>query len=125
MNAGTKIGACVLNEIYLNGGTMKYKNYLPALILLGAFSANIYAAGADGGQVYNTYCAVCHKSGVNAAPKMGSNTDWAERIAQGKETLYDHALNGIRGMPPRGGFTNLTDEEVKAAVDYMVGNSGG
>ncbi|NIW10225.1 MAG: hypothetical protein GWN33_06475 [Gammaproteobacteria bacterium] len=56
VNAGTKNGACILNEIHPNGGTMNYKNYLPAFILLGAFSANIYAA--DGGQVYNTYCAV-------------------------------------------------------------------
>lgn len=104
---------------------MTYKNYLPALSLLGAFSANIYADGPDGGQVYNTYCAVCHKSGLNAAPKMGSKPLWAKRVAQGKETVYDHAINGIRGMPPRGGFANLTDEEVKAAVDYMVGRSGG
>lgn len=124
VNTGTKICACN-NEIYLNGGTMKYKNNLPALILLGAFSANTYADGADGGQVYNTYCAVCHKTGLNAAPKMGSKPLWAKRIAQGKETVYNHAINGIRGMPPRGGFANLTDEEVKAAVDYMVGRSGG
>ncbi len=79
----------------------------------------------DGGQVYNTYCAICHKLGMNAAPKYGNKALWAKRIAQGKDTVYSHALNGLRGMPPRGGFAQLTDEEVKAGVDYMVNAAGG
>lgn len=86
-------------------------------------SLNAYPT--DGGETYNTYCAVCHKSGLNAAPKLGNKALWAKRIAQGKETVYDHAINGLRGMPARGGIASLTDEEVKAATDYMVGRSGG
>ena len=83
------------------------------------------AAPVDGGHVYNTYCAICHRAGMNAAPKFGSKPLWAKRIAQGRETVYSHAVNGLRGMPPRGGFSNLSDEEVVAAVDYMVRASGG
>jgi cytochrome c5 len=79
----------------------------------------------DGGQIYNTYCAICHKGGMNAAPKFGSKPLWAKPIAQGRETVYANAINGLRGMPPRGGFPNLTDEEVKAATDYMINASGG
>lgn len=79
----------------------------------------------DGGQLYNTYCAICHKVGLNTAPKYGSKPLWAKRIAQGRETVYTNALNGLRGMPPRGGFAQLTDEEVKAAIDFMVRGSGG
>ena len=83
------------------------------------------SAPVDGGQLYNTYCAVCHKSGLNAAPKFGSKPLWMKRVAQGKETVYANAIIGLRGMPPRGGFAQLTDEEVKAATDYMVNASGG
>lgn len=83
------------------------------------------AAPVDGGNIYNTYCAICHKLGMNAAPKYGNKALWAKRIAQGRETMYSHAINGLRGMPPRGGFANLTDEEVKAGVDYMVRAAGG
>ncbi len=82
-------------------------------------------APVDGGQVYNTYCAICHKTGLNAAPKYGSKPLWAKRIAQGRETMYAHAINGLRGMPPRGGFPSLSDDEVKATTDYMVRASGG
>jgi len=79
----------------------------------------------DGGQLYNTYCAICHKAGLNAAPKHGSKPLWAKRIAQGRDTVYANAINGLRGMPARGGFDQLTDEEVKAATDFMVRAAGG
>lgn len=91
--------------------------------IIELFGCNVYAA--EGGETYNTYCAVCHKSGLNAAPKFGNKALWAKRIAQGKETVYKHALEGIRGMPPKGGIASLSDEDVKAAVDYMVSRSGG
>jgi cytochrome c5 len=90
-----------------------------------AAEAPAATASLDGGQLYNTYCAICHRAGMNAAPKYGSKPLWAKRIAQGRETVYAHAINGLRGMPPRGGFAQLTDDEVKAATDYMVRAAGG
>ena len=58
----------------------------------------------------------------------GNKDDWGPRIAQGKDTLYKHALEGFTGqkgmMPARGGNAALTDDEVKAAVDFMVSKSG-
>jgi len=64
---------------------------------------------------------------VAGAPKPGDKADWGPRIAQGEETLYKHALEGYTGakgmMPARGGGAALKDEEVKAAVDYMVAQS--
>lgn len=79
----------------------------------------------DGRNVYYTYCAVCHKTGLNAAPKYGNKALWAKRIEQGREVMYKHAIEGLRGMPPRGGIPSLTDAQVKAATDFMVNAAGG
>ena len=86
------------------------------------------AGGGDGGvkdgkTVYNTVCAGYHGAGVLGAPKFGDKAAWAPRIAQGMPTLVNHALNGIRAMPARGGAASLSDDEVKAAVQYIVENS--
>ena len=103
--------------------TLKIHLVVGVLGLASMSSTNSLAN--DGGTVYNTYCAVCHKSGLNAAPKTGQKAFWIKRVAQGKETVYKHAIEGLRAMPPKGGIASLTDDEVKAAVDYMVGRSGG
>jgi cytochrome c5 len=71
--------------------------------------------------VYDKACTVCHGAGIAGAPKAGDKAAWSPRIAQGKQTLYDHAIKGIRAMPAKGGNAALSDDEVKAAVDVMVG----
>lgn len=77
-----------------------------------------------GERVYKTTCSICHQSGLRGAPKIGSAHDWESRLAQGKETLYKRAIGGYRGekgsMPSRGSNAKLSENEVKAAVDYMV-----
>jgi cytochrome c5 len=84
------------------------------------------AAAADlgGEDVYNQACVACHGAGVAGAPKFGDKSAWAERIAQGADTLHQHALAGYQGkagfMPPKGGRTDLSDQSVINAVDYMV-----
>lgn len=81
----------------------------------------------DGETVFGQVCKACHGAGVAGAPKVGDSGAWGPRIAQGKDTLYDHAINGFQGnsgnMPARGGNPNLPDEEVQNAVDYMVEQS--
>lgn len=86
------------------------------------------AAGDEAGKkTYGATCALCHASGLAGAPKPGDKAAWGPRIAQGKDTLYTHALEGYTGaagaMPARGGNTSLSDDDVKAAVDYMVAQS--
>ncbi|MHB1216063.1 MAG: c-type cytochrome [Thiobacillus sp.] len=80
-----------------------------------------------GHSVFNKVCALCHAVGAAGAPIPGNKDEWGPRIAQGKDVLYKHALEGFTGskgvMPPRGGSTTLTDEDVKAGVDYMVSKS--
>lgn len=82
------------------------------------------APTADAGKkLFEATCSACHGAGVAGAPKFGDKAAWAPRIKQGSATLYDHALKGFQGnagvMPPRGAST-ASDDEVKAAVDYMV-----
>ena len=80
-----------------------------------------------GKSVYGKTCAMCHAAGVAGAPKPGDKADWAPRMAQGKDTMYKHAIEGFTGakglMPARGGAANLSDDDVKAAVDFMADQS--
>lgn len=93
-----------------------------------AEEAEEVAAGPKSGEeVYNGMCKMCHAMPGIGAPVVGNAEEWAPRIAKGTETLYNNAINGFSGpegfmMPPRGGG-NFTDDEVKAAVDYMIAQS--
>lgn len=102
----------------------------PATQVAAAASAAPAAPAANpeaGKSAYNKTCALCHAAGVAGAPKPGDKADWAPRIAQGKDTLYKHAIEGFNGakgaMPARGGNSSMSDDDVKAAVDHMVGLS--
>lgn len=85
------------------------------------------AENVIGKTIYGKTCSMCHAANVAGAPKPGDKADWSPRIAQGMDVLYKHALEGFNGtkgqMPARGGAPNLSDEEVKATVDFMVAQS--
>ncbi|KGJ97890.1 MULTISPECIES: cytochrome c5 family protein [Pseudoalteromonas] len=72
----------------------------------------------SGEQVYQAACFACHGTGALGAPK--SADDWAPRIAKGKDTLLDHAINGFNAMPPRGTCMDCSDDEISAAIDFMT-----
>lgn len=90
-------------------------------------SANAAPAAGGGKATYDTTCATCHAAGIAGAPKFGDKAAWKARIAQGMATLDTHAIKGFQGkagfMPPKGGNAALKDEDVKAAVKYMVEHS--
>ncbi len=75
----------------------------------------------DGATVYNAVCGACHATGVAGAPKAGDKAAWAPRIAQGKDALYKTAITGKNAMPPKGGAADLSDAEIKGAVDHLLG----
>jgi cytochrome c5 len=83
------------------------------------------ATAMSGPQVYNTACLACHGAGIGGAPVLGDAAQWVERLAQGADTLKQHALEGYTGssgfMPAKGGRTDLADADIEAAVDYMIG----
>jgi len=83
------------------------------------------APSLTGPQVYNAVCIACHSPpGVGGAPALGDDDAWAARIAQGMDTLIDHALHGFTGntgvMPRKGERVDLSDEEIIGAVKFMV-----
>ncbi|HHH48699.1 MAG TPA: cytochrome c5 family protein [Gammaproteobacteria bacterium] len=95
-----------------------------ALVALPMTAGTAFAS--TGEEVYKKTCKMCHDRGMAGAPKTGDAAAWKDRIAQGMDTLYTHSIKGFKGkgmMPPRGGNSKLSDDEVKAAVDYMVEKS--
>jgi len=92
--------------------------------LAAPVAATVAAVDLEGEAAYNQACVACHGAGIAGAPKFGDKAAWAPRIAQGKDTLHQHALQGFQGkngvMPAKGGRADLTDQSVMNAVDYMV-----
>ena len=100
----------------------------PASAAPAAAAATTVAVNANPGQTtYDGACFACHATGAGGAPKMGDVAAWTPRIAQGKEVLYTHAINGYVGkagmMPAKGGRPDMSDDAIKAAIDYMVAKS--
>ena len=95
----------------------------PAAETASAAPAAAESTGAaDPAAQYQTSCFACHGTGAAGSPILGDTAAWAPRIAQGMDTLVDHALNGFNAMPPRGAST-FSDDEIKAIVAYLVENS--
>ena len=80
------------------------------------------AAAFSPKSTYDVSCAGCHATSAVGAPVFGNAGDWKSRLSAGIETVYANAINGKGGMPARGG-ANLTDDQVKAVVDYILDNS--
>ena len=79
------------------------------------------AAPAPGGgkALYDKACVTCHAAGVAGAPRLGDKAAWAPRIATGMDALLKVSIAGKGAMPPRGAST-ASDDELRAAVQYMV-----
>ncbi len=81
-----------------------------------------------GKEIYDNKCMACHMTGVTGAPKMDEKERWAKIASQGLDVVYSHAIKGFTGkqgnMPPKGGFSDLSDTDVKDAVSYMLKTSG-
>jgi len=78
-----------------------------------------------GKAIYEQYCAGCHTMGGGGAPKLGDPGQWVALLKPGMPKVYDNAIQGIGGMPPRGNCDTCSDEQVKLAVDYLVEHSRG
>lgn len=88
-----------------------------------AAAAEPATASGKGKDIYQASCFACHGTGAAGAPKLGDQAAWAPRIAQGMDTLMQHTLNGFNAMPPKGTCFTCSDEDLKAAVEYMIDES--
>lgn len=91
----------------------------------GAPAVAVSSEPRSGEEVFNAACMACHSTGAGGAPKVGDAAAWADRIAKGNDALYASATGGVpgTGMMAKGGCMSCSDDEVHAAVDYMVENS--
>jgi cytochrome c len=78
---------------------------------------------SPGEATYQQACAVCHAAGIGDAPIPGDKGAWSDRIAKGRAALVSSALSGIGIMPPKGGQSQLNDDAVAAAVDFIIAQS--
>ncbi len=114
-----KGGASELSDVEVERAVVYMANAAGAKFQEPAVQA---ASGkADGKQVYESTCMACHGAGVANAPKFGDKKAWAMHLMHGTEHVYENALKGKGAMPPKGGNLTLSEAEVKAAVDYMLG----
>ncbi len=109
-----------LGQVYLSGDAINAQ----ATQVEEAEPAEPVATVLSGPQVYNEACNICHGPGIGGAPQISNPSLWTARIAQGNDTLYQHAIEGYTGesgyMPPKGARMDLSDDEVRGAVDYMI-----
>jgi len=78
---------------------------------------------ADGKAVYDKVCFACHQMSVANSPKLGDQAAWAPRIKTGMDSLVQSVLKGKGAMPPKAGNPALSEQEIRAAVDFMVSQS--
>jgi cytochrome c5 len=96
-------------------------------VTAGSAAAGAAAAPTDGKSAFDAACSACHGTGIAGAPRIGDKAAWASRIAKGTATLEKHAIEGFQGetglMPAKGGRTDLSDDIVREAVEYMASQS--
>jgi len=91
-----------------------------SLAIATALFAAAGIASADGKQIYDTKCFMCHKAGVANAPKLGDKAAWEPRIATGMDAMLAVAIKGKGAMPPKGTCMECSDDDLTAAIQYMV-----
>ncbi len=79
-----------------------------------------YGGRMDPQEIYNGVCAACHATGAAGSPVLNEPSQWTSRLAQGVDTLVSNAVNGINLMPAKGGRADLTDDQVRVTVEWMV-----
>ena len=101
---------------------MKSKLFLLCLVcsLMACSGSDDQASLSLGEQIVKQNCKVCHAQGINGAPIIGNKKMWESRLSKSEAMLTQNAINGVGLMPAKGGSTELTEDEMSAAVTYML-----
>jgi len=99
---------------------MRFSNLRLALLAFGIAPLAAPVLAADGKAVYDKTCVACHATGVANAPKFGDKAAWAPRLATGKDALVASVIKGKGVMPPKAGAADLKDDDIQAAVEFMM-----
>ena len=122
MEADSRVQKAVAERIKPMGDV--YVGSVPADVAAAAPASaaptQVAAADLSAEDVYQQVCASCHAAGVLNAPKPGDTAAWEPRLAKGMDAMYASAINGIGAMPAKGGRADMSDDAIKAAVDYLV-----
>lgn len=94
-----------------------------AAIIAGSLLIATQANAVSGKDVYTNTCAACHATGAAGAPKLGDKAAWAPRLSTGADAMHASALKGKGVMPAKGGNAGLSDADVIAAVEFMMGQA--
>ncbi|MBD9422733.1 cytochrome c5 family protein [Achromobacter sp. ACM04] len=78
------------------------------------------AVNPAGEKLYKSVCFACHATGVANAPKFGDKAAWEPYIKTGMDAMVKVAMQGKPPMPPKGGAANASEDDIRAAVQYMV-----
>ena len=82
--------------------------------------AEVASGPRSGSDIYAKACVACHSVGVLNAPKLGDAADWAPRMLQGFDTVWQNAIKGIGAMPAMGTCGDCSDDDIKAAIEHMI-----
>ncbi|RBO80047.1 cbb3-type cytochrome c oxidase subunit III [Marinomonas aquiplantarum] len=109
-----------------HSASIRIIKFFTLIIGLTMSASTLNASGTterSGGKVFNSFCVACHLHGVAGAPKLGNSADWLPRKEKGMPTLLKHAIEGLNAMPPKGMCSNCSDDEIQAAIQFMLDNS--
>jgi cytochrome c5 len=115
-------------------GALKMRYIRSSLVVFICLATITIADAADPGTsepsgktVFEANCANCHTGGFGGfftgAPKVGKRKHWKSLTPKGVDALTASTLAGVGKMAPRGECTACTDEEIRAAVEYMLEKS--
>lgn len=97
-----------------------------AVVTLGflqlCFYTDVALANGDGRALYMSICSACHapENVMVSSPKAGDTAEWSKRLTKGLEAVTDNAVNGFGAMPPKGGTSDLSREQIRQAIQYMA-----
>lgn len=99
-------------------GTLNMKKLL-AMTAVAALTMSVNVSAQEAEAIYNKACTVCHSMGVAGAPKAHNAAEWEPRLAKGVDNLVKSVKTGLNAMPPGGMCTDCTDDDYKAAIEFM------